>query len=316
MEPINAGSLAAHLHNGPRLWFSRDLGMLPHGQGMTRIACALLLASAACIHADAARGEDKDERPAKALQDNSFLIEEAYNQEPGVVQHITTLQRGGRDWFFAFTQEWPLGSETHQFSYNIPYAWLRGSGRRASGIGDINLNYRWQALSETADTPAMAPRFTLILPTGDAARDLGMDSSGFEFLLPVSKIVSDRVTLHANAGFTYYFDVNGRQPKSWLAGSSAVYAVTPEFNLMLEAIAEVNESVTASGTIERERSFTISPGARYAFNLSAGQLVLGLGAPVRFAGGKPDFGAIFYISFEHSFVRRSASPNQSLKSSR
>ena len=28
---------------------------------------------------------------AKGIQDNSFFIEEAYNQEPGVVQHIFNL---------------------------------------------------------------------------------------------------------------------------------------------------------------------------------------------------------------------------------
>ena len=29
-------------------------------------------------------------RPIEVIEDNSFLIEEAYNQEPGVVQHIFT----------------------------------------------------------------------------------------------------------------------------------------------------------------------------------------------------------------------------------
>lgn len=31
---------------------------------------------------------------AKKIQDNSFLIEDASNQEPGVVQHIQTFQYG------------------------------------------------------------------------------------------------------------------------------------------------------------------------------------------------------------------------------
>ena len=57
-------------------------------------------------------------RPAAGVQDNSFLIEEAYNQEAGVVQHIFNLRRQGHDWSFAFTQEWPVGSQTHQFSYS------------------------------------------------------------------------------------------------------------------------------------------------------------------------------------------------------
>jgi hypothetical protein len=33
-----------------------------------------------------------DERPIDVIEDNSFLIEEAYNQEPGVVQNIFLLR--------------------------------------------------------------------------------------------------------------------------------------------------------------------------------------------------------------------------------
>ena len=44
---------------------------------------------------------------AGAIQDNSFLLEEAYNQEAGVVQHINTFTRyrESRDWVYTFTQE-------------------------------------------------------------------------------------------------------------------------------------------------------------------------------------------------------------------
>ncbi|HXT54767.1 MAG TPA: hypothetical protein VN826_09700, partial [Candidatus Eisenbacteria bacterium] len=65
-----------------------------------------------------------DEDPIGVIEDNSFLIEEAYNQEVGVVQHIfqsvysnDPRQRG---WAFAFTQEWPIYGQDHQFSYTIP----------------------------------------------------------------------------------------------------------------------------------------------------------------------------------------------------
>src|SRR6185312_16420034 len=55
---------------------------------------------------------------AAQIQDNSFLIEEAYNQESGVVQHISTFERAdGGDWAYSFTQEWPLGGIRHQLSY-------------------------------------------------------------------------------------------------------------------------------------------------------------------------------------------------------
>jgi hypothetical protein len=45
---------------------------------------------------------------AKGIQDNSFFIEEAYNQEPGVVQHIFNLPidftNGSREIAASFTQ--------------------------------------------------------------------------------------------------------------------------------------------------------------------------------------------------------------------
>jgi hypothetical protein len=76
------------------------------------------------------------------IQDNSFLIEEAYNQDPGVVQHIQTFSqttRGGA-WVYTFTQEWPAPNLKHQLSYTLPMAQLGG----AHGIGDVALNYRYQ----------------------------------------------------------------------------------------------------------------------------------------------------------------------------
>lgn len=201
-----------------------------------------------------------EELIAKSIQDNSCIVEEAYNQEPGVVQHILCAQRQNRDWSLTFTQEWPVASQTHQFSYTIPYSWLRSDGQQLQGVGDVMLNYRLQALTESDHLPALAPRLSVILPIGNPDKALGYGSWGYQMLLPISKIVSERVTLHANVGATQYFDVNGRQPKTYLVGGSAIFAVTRAFNLMLETTHEWAESVTHNGDIERERRFTLSPG--------------------------------------------------------
>ena len=244
-------------------------------------------------------GDRTDDRPAKGIQDNSFLIEEAYNQEAGVVQGIATLRGQGRDRFLAFTNEFPLGSQTHQFSYVLPYSFLRSQGQSARGVGDVLLNYRYQALFESNATPAFAPRFSLILPTGNAGRGTGNGSFGFQGNLPFSKVVTDRVTLHANAGVTSLFDVQGRSPTSFNLGGSAVYAVTREFNVLLETVGERIETVNAARGIDREYALTVSPGARYAFNLPDTQIVLGVGAPITFARQtKPSYGALFYLSVE------------------
>ena len=90
----------------------------------------------------AATASAADDRPAEAIQDNSFLLEEAYNQEAGVVQHILNIagsvdRLGGRDdraLSFVFTQEWPLVSQRHQLSYTIPYSFVDGAGGSTNGF--------------------------------------------------------------------------------------------------------------------------------------------------------------------------------------
>ncbi|MEA2988746.1 MAG: hypothetical protein QOG83_1457 [Alphaproteobacteria bacterium] len=263
---------------------------------------------AACgLGAAAAQAEEKDPRTAAAVQDNSFLLEEAYNQEAGVVQHINALRRKDHEWFYAFTQEWPLGSQAHQFSYTVPYSWIRNDdGQRVHGLGDILLNYRPQILYESATSPGFAPRFSLILPTGSKSKGLGDGSYGFQTNWALSKIVSDRVTLHANAGLTTLFDVDGHQPTSYNLGASVIYAVNRNFNLMLENLAEWQQSVTPDGLTAREFTFTVSPGFRYAWNfpeLNELQVVFGAALPVSFTRDKPtDYGAFLYLSFEHNFL--------------
>jgi len=107
---------------------------------------------------------------AKGIQDNSFFIEEAYNQEPGVVQHILNVPidftNGSREIAPSFTQEWPVFSQTHQFSYTIPYVFTEDD----NGMADMRLNYRLQAFMEDEYTPAFAPRYRLCFPLAIATR--------------------------------------------------------------------------------------------------------------------------------------------------
>jgi hypothetical protein len=75
--------------------------------------------------------------PAKGIQDNSFFVEEAYNQEPGIVQHIINVpaffMHGNNEVSFVFTQEWPVFSQTHQLSYTIPYTFAESDGLETFG---------------------------------------------------------------------------------------------------------------------------------------------------------------------------------------
>jgi hypothetical protein len=144
----------------------------------------------------------------------------------------------------------------------------------------------------------------LILPTGDSASGFGNGVVGYQTNLPFSKIVSDRVTLHFNAGATLSPDVSGHDLVSYNLGASAVYAVTPRFNLMLESVVNWNDEVNDAGAAKRTASAVISPGFRYAFNHRFdAQTVVGIAAPIGLNANTPNYGIFLYASFEHFFYR-------------
>jgi len=241
---------------------------------------------------------------AKGIQDNSFFVEEAYNQEPGVVQHILNVPvfftGSGKESTPSFTQEWPVFSQTHQFSYTLPHTFAE----EESGLEDIRLNYRLQALMESEWDPAFAPRFSLVIPTGDADKGFGHARLGYEINLPFSKIVSNRWSVHFNAGGSVFPDVNDRDLVNYNLGGSAIYAVSSNFNLLLESVAFWEEDVDNERNVDRTLTALLSPGARYAFNLpNEAQLVVGLAVPIGLTSDSPDYGLFFYCSFEHPFVR-------------
>src|SRR5882672_12210441 len=105
------------------------------------------------------------------IQDNSFLVEEAYNQNFGVVQHISSFTRfwDSKDWVYTFTQEWPVpGDERHQFSYTLALQHAGAFPGSGAGIGDVLLNYRYQLVGNGDTKLACSPRATLMFPTGES----------------------------------------------------------------------------------------------------------------------------------------------------
>ncbi len=188
-------------------------------------------------------------------------------------------------------------------SYTIPYSVLETGDTTQYGFGDLLLNYRYQAWYDEKYLRAIAPRFSLILPTGNANRGFGNDTVGYQWNLPFSTALGDFWFAHANAGLTFLPDA-GPAPRTDLVnynlGASAIYALTPEFNLMLEWVGSWRESPGE----RRHFESLIAPGMRQAFNFASGaQLVLGLAASVGLTRAAPDLGAFLYVSFEHRFLR-------------
>ena len=239
------------------------------------------------------------------IMDNSFLVEEAFNQPDGIFQNIFTAARSNGHWGGGFTQEWPVGSQAHQFSYTVAYFDV---GPRA-GFGDSQINYRYQASNDGAGTAAFSPRVSLIIPTGSRDDSLGDGSMGLQFNLPVSKQVNDW-HLHWNTGVTWLPRAKGELDRpggtrrraslvSPFLGGSAIYRLQPMLHVMLESIVSFDHFIDEAGKA-RETAFTLSPGVRGGWNLGDHQLVLGLAVPVTWADTR-DTGVFTYLSYELPF---------------
>ncbi len=242
---------------------------------------------------------------AEKIQDNSFLIEEAYNQEYGVVQHIQMFQYNqDHSWDYSFTQEWPVPDERNQLSYSIPVNHIT-SGESETGIGDVELNYRRQIVNGTI---AIAPRLTAVLPTGNSNKNLGRGSVGIQMGLPISVEFGDDLVTHWNAGLTYTPYEKGPigargETIGYNVGASAVWTMLDKFNPLLEILWTSNENVEGRGITSRFNTLFINPGFRFAIDIGKLQIVPGVSAPIGVGPSNGDYGVLFYLSFEHPFMK-------------
>lgn len=270
----------------------------------TRAASKVLVhvATAAMLLLGIAATASAQAQPFEIL-DNSFLVEEAFNQEPGIFQNIFGIRADdGGGWEAAFTQEWPLFTQTHQFSYTVGALGADG----AAGMADLMINYRWQATLETASSPAFSPRLSLILATGDADRGFGSGGPGWQVNLPFSKQFGDTY-LHWNAGFTHIPSADGGTREHSLlsphAAVSGIWRLRPMFNVMLESVVEW-EHLVEGDVKRREASVTISPGFRTGWNAGETQTIVGFAVPVAVSDAGTSAGVFGYFSYELPFIRQ------------
>ena len=262
--------------------------------GMRLLATLVLMAFASS-------GASADE--VKKIRDNSFLLEEAYNQEPGVIQHIQAFQYWNNgSWNYTFTEEWPVPREAHQLSVTVPVNHIDSDGTE-TGVGDLMLNYRYQLVLH--DPIALAPRLSLILPTGDDQKGLGNGALGIQVNIPLSVELGEKWVTHWNAGATYIPDAKGpsgmrRDKTGFNYGASLIYLVSENFNLLVEAAGTSLDSIQGDGLVKREDSLFINPGLRFAMNHESGlQIVPGVGVPIGVGPSQGEYGVFLYLSLEH-----------------
>ena len=252
--------------------------------------------------------QEKKETP---IQDNSFLVEEAYNQETGVVQHISTFTRyqETKDWIYTFTQEWPVFSQTHQLSFTLPWQRLGASLDGKQAFGDVALNYRYQLVGDGDAKVALSPRLSVLLPTGDEKIGYGHGATGIQIMFPLSLVLTDSLVAHSNLGATRTPNAKNAlgdtaTTQDVALGQSFIWLANPRFNVMLEYVYTRAEAVTGPGQTQRQSASFISPGIRWAYNFPSGlQIVPGIALPIGVGASRGEKAVFLYLSFEHPFTK-------------
>lgn len=240
------------------------------------------------------------------IEDNSFLLEEAYNQKPGEFQFIQRYQgyNSGREYLFSSEGEVPLGSVQHQFSYQINR--LNVDGDHGT-YGDTTLSYRYQSVNKEAFL--MAHRLGVLIPTGSVQEESGYGVVGLEYMQAMTFILNEQWVNHWNLGFTHYSEGKHndsdkrRTLNMFRAGTSLVYLLKDNLNFLLEGLLGANENLNLNEKKEYEKFFTLNPGVRTAIDFAwkETQLVPGIAFPIRFQKDRVEHGIFLYFSIEPQF---------------
>lgn len=253
----------------------------------------------------------KDEKPDdRLLQSNGLLVDTAYHQEDGEVQHSLTFSLSREDgWASAVSQEWPLFSEKHQVSFSLPADLLVKRPDGSRGVGDFTLEYSYFLLGNNESRITVSPGVGVSLPTGSVSKGLGAGGAGASFKLPISVMLTRRFASNSTVEFGYVpsarnTDGDHFHIRNYELGQSFVWFARPKFNVLVEAVWERSRATNGGGFTEIESDAFLSPGVRWAHVFQNGvSLIPGVAVPVGVGTSRGDRGIFFYLAVEHRFKR-------------
>lgn len=247
------------------------------------------------------------------LQDNGFLVDEAFSQEENSLQHGIKFRRAlnGDDWEVFVEEEIPLKGDKHQLSIGFQTRSFNSEEiGKVKGFGDLELSYRYQLIGGEYSRISIAPSFSAILPTGSYKKELGSGSFGVEFSIPVSIAINSRFMSHSNLGVRLTpnsKNILGEKAftKDIEAGQSFVWLAHPKFNPLIEFVWERNQEVIGNRITEREHEIFVNPGFRWGHTFKNGLMVVpGVSFPIGVGSSRGENGFLFYLSFEHPFRKK------------
>lgn len=234
------------------------------------------------------------------VEDNSFLLEEAFNQEAGSVQCISTFVFGYKQIANSYSLEVPLKDVRHQLSCSVEYriqarpqAQIINDKKNFSGVGDSFLSYR-PLLFGKNNNVMVIPRISLVVPTGNSAYGFGYGGWGGQWNLAVTKRISKKLVSNFNGGYTiianadHYGLLNAntvgriceRNVSILNSGGSIIWLACHHFNCLLEFVSFREKQIDDDGSLSNRFSSMINPGVRKRFNIGSAQIVPGISAPV------------------------------------
>ena len=138
---------------------------------------------------------------------------------------------------------------------------------------------------------AIAPRLSILLPTGSSSRRLGSGEVGAQLNVPVSVILGRTFVSHWNAGVMAL-----PRATTYNLGASVIWLARPTFNVMMEV---------AWADQDGAHLFLLNPGIRWAYNFPSG-LQIGRDRVSGVGPSRGDRSAFLYLSFEHPFRSKTA----------
>lgn len=249
----------------------------------------------------------------RLLQDNGFLVEEAFTQEEDSLQHGIKFRRSlaGNDWEVFVEEEIPLGGEKHELSIGFQNRGINSDELgKVKGFGDLELSYRYQLVGDEYSRISIAPSVSAILPTGSYKKELGHGGIGIEFSLPLSIAINSRLMSHSNLGVTLTPHSKNKLgerafTKNLEIGQSFVWLAHPKFNPLIEFIWERNQEVIGNSLTERKQEIFINPGFRWGHTLKNSLMIVpGISFPIGVGSSRGENGILFYLNFEHPFRKK------------
>lgn len=180
------------------------------------------------------------------------------------------------------------------------------------GFGDLLLNYRYQILGDGEAKLAVAPRVTLIVPSGSTKNSTGYGGTGVQSTVPARLVLRRHLVSHYDLGGTWVpraQDAAKDKAASYgyNAAGSLIWLAHPQFNAMFETSWTSSHLVSRPHGTDAQKTLWLAPGARFAFNFRSGlQIVPGVAYVAGVGPSDGDRGVFVYLSLEHPMWKDSA----------